>query len=77
MTQHRYLRRAEVPALLKASLGVTISPLTLAKMASLGEGPEVEYFGRIPVYREDKALAWGRSRIARRPHHLGSPATPE
>jgi hypothetical protein len=77
MTQHRYLRRAEVPAFLKESLGVTISPLTLAKMASLGKGPEVEYFGRIPVYRADKALAWGRSRIGRRPRHLGSPAAPE
>ena len=75
MTEHRYLRRAEVPAFLKEKLGVTISPQTLARMASLGEGPEMEFFGCIPIYRQDKILAWGRSRISHRPHHLGAPPT--
>ena len=73
MTTHRYLRRAEAPAILKENLGVTVKESTLAKMACLGQGPEVEYFGRIPVYRDDKLLAWGQSRIGRTPRHLGAP----
>ena len=74
MTSYRYLRRAEAPAVLKENLGVTVKESTLAKMACLGQGPEVEYFGRIPVYRDDKLLAWGQSRISRFPRHLGASA---
>lgn len=73
MSSYYYLRRAEVPGFLKKELGLTIAIATLAKMACLGEGPEVEYFGRIPVYRDDKTLAWGRSRIRKTPQHLGAP----
>ena len=50
-----------------------VAESTLAKMACEGEGPPVEYFGRIPVYREDKTLDWGRSRISKTPRHLGAP----
>jgi hypothetical protein len=71
-TEPRYLRRQEVPIFLKEHLGVTIAKSTLDKMASLGEGPPFEYFGRIPVYRDDIVLAWGRSRISKRPVHLGA-----
>lgn len=73
MTQYRFLRRHEVPQFLQDNLGVSVAISTLAKMACLGEGPEVEYFGRIPVYRDDKTLAWGRSRIRKTPQHLGAP----
>jgi hypothetical protein len=74
MTEHRYRRRAEVPAILQEILGVTVAKATLDKLACIGGGPPVEYFGTTPVYREDRLLAWGRSRIRATPRHLGAPA---
>ena len=66
MTEYRYRRRSEVPGFLEEQLGVSIAKTTLDKWASTGEGPDFDYFGRTPVYREDKLLAWGKSR------HLGA-----
>jgi hypothetical protein len=70
MDTPRYYRRAEVPSFLRARFGVTISPMTLAKYATYGQGPEITYFGRIPIYREDHLLAWATSKLARRPGRL-------
>jgi hypothetical protein len=72
MVSNRYLRRTEASAPLKQALGVTVAEATLAKMTCLGHGPPVEYFGRVPVYREDRLLDWGRSRIGAIPRHLGA-----
>ena len=72
MEEYRYHRRAAVPDVLHRALGVTVKGSTLAKMASLGSGPPVEYFGRIPVYREDRLISWGRSRIGLTPRHLSA-----
>lgn len=73
MTSYRYLRRAEVPEFLKRELGLPIAIATLAKFACQGiGGPPVEYFGRTPVYRDDRLLAWGRSRIGNRPAPLSA-----
>ena len=57
------LRRAEVSAYLKDKHGVTLSPATLNKMASIGGGPPMRYFGRIPMYAPDDLDAYVNERL--------------
>ena len=76
MDSNRYLRRSEASVALREKLGVTLAEATLAKMACHRTGPPIEYFGRIPLYREDRLLAWARSRIGMTPSPLGADAVP-
>jgi hypothetical protein len=70
MDSNRYLRRSEASAALREKLGVTLAEATLAKMCCYRTGPPVEFFGRVPLYREDRLLAWARSRIGAQPSPL-------
>lgn len=44
------LRRKDAAAYLLNSHGIPIAIATLAKMASVGGGPSITYFGRVPLY---------------------------
>lgn len=44
--------------------GYTISPATLAKLATVGGGPAYVKFGRRPLYTKHALLAWVRSRTS-------------
>ena len=52
----RYPRKHAAELL--ASRGYPVSTQRLAKLIVDGGGPEVVYFGRYPLYPEDKLLAW-------------------
>lgn len=52
------LRRSEVPAYVAEKHGVPVAKCTLDKLASIGGGPPMRYFGRIPVYDPDAIDAW-------------------
>ena len=59
--QNRRLRRREAAKFL-TNEGYPVAPSTLAKLASIGGGPEFESFGRLPLYRPDALLFWAKSR---------------
>jgi hypothetical protein len=61
-TRDVYLRRVEVTAKLCAA-GFPVGELTLARLATRGEGPPVYKFGKVPLYRWDEVLAWARGRL--------------
>jgi hypothetical protein len=60
----QYLRRKDAAAYLKAKYGFC-STGTLAKLATLGGGPEFQYLGNLPVYVEEKLDAWARAKLSR------------
>lgn len=66
------LRRDALAAALTAA-GFPIAPTTLATKASRGGGPPYEMWGRIPLYRWGKSLAWARGRLSE-PRHSSSAA---
>jgi hypothetical protein len=45
--------------------GYPTAPTTLAKLASIGGGPEFIKFGRIPIYEDEKLLEWASSRCSK------------
>ncbi len=51
------MTRAEASALAKA-LGYPVAVATLAKLAVIGGGPEIVYFGRKPGYRVGAFKRW-------------------
>ena len=58
------LRRAEASAYLKQTWGLSYGTRTLAKLATIGGGPPMEYAGRIPLYPvEDGLDAWALAKI--------------
>ena len=60
----RRLRRADASVYLKETWGLSYGPRTLAKLASVGGGPPMEYAGRIPLYPvEDGLDAWAVAKI--------------
>lgn len=62
----RRLRRWVASAYLRDSHGLTYGPTTLAKLASVGGGPPMEYVGRIPTYPVDGLDAWAAAKISPR-----------
>jgi hypothetical protein len=54
-------RRHEASAYLKEKWGLDRRPATLAKYASVGGGPKLEYAGRIPIYPQDELDIWAQS----------------
>lgn len=58
------LRRNEASAYLLETHGVPLAVATLAKMATVGGGPKITYFGRIPLYARTDLDAWASSRLA-------------
>ena len=59
----RRLRRKEASAYLRREWGISRTPTTLAKLATIGGGPEFEKDGRFPLYTEDGLDAWARSQL--------------
>ena len=59
----RRLRRVEASAYLRESWGLSYGTRTLAKFASTGGSPPMEYAGRIPLYPEDGLDAWALAKI--------------
>lgn len=59
------LRRSEVPAYLKRKHGIPIARKTLDKLASIGGGPAMEYFGRVPTYTPEALDAWVAERLSK------------
>jgi hypothetical protein len=59
----QYLRRKQAGAYLKDKYGFG-SEKTLAKLASIGGGPEIFYAGRLPLYVPEKLDAWAQGKIA-------------
>ena len=53
----RYLRRKQAGAYLLENYGFG-SAKTLAKLATLGGGPEIFYAGRLPLYVQEKLDDW-------------------
>ena len=60
MTVDRFRRKQAAQVLTER--GYPISAALLAKLACTGEGPEIVYFGRYPIYPLDKLLAWAEAR---------------
>lgn len=58
------LRRSEVPAYVAEKHGVPVAKATLDKLASIGGGPPMRYFGRIPVYDIDALDAWVMEKLS-------------
>ncbi|MEQ1491557.1 MAG: hypothetical protein ABL932_13515 [Terricaulis sp.] len=58
------MRRKEASAL-AAALGYPLAPATLAKMAVHGDGPEIAYFGTVPLYEVRIFKQWLNGRTTR------------
>lgn len=63
MNQDRRMRRKEASTYLSARWGLTISPPTLAKYATIGGGPAYQLFGRFPVYAPADLDTWVEARL--------------
>ena len=59
-----FLRRADAANYVENRHGVPCAARTLAKLATLGGGPVIHYFGKVPLYRPDDLDAWVQSRIS-------------
>lgn len=59
------LRRKEAAQYLGEQHGVPIAVATLAKMATVGGGPQITYFGRIPLYDRQDLDAWAAEKLCR------------
>jgi hypothetical protein len=57
------LRRVALASALTEA-GFPISPATLASMATRGNGPSFQHWGRIPLYTWSSSLEWARSRLS-------------
>jgi hypothetical protein len=59
------LRRYEVSEYLLLVYGIQVAPATLAKWACYGEGPEMEYLNRTPLYLVTELDAWVLRKLKR------------
>ena len=66
--QRPRLRRSDVPAYLATKHGIDIAVATLAKMATVGGGPAMQYSGRIPLYAVSDLDMWAEARLSRVVH---------
>jgi hypothetical protein len=60
MSTDRFRRKQAAQVLTER--GYPISAAQLAKLACTGEGPEITYFGRYPIYPADKLFAWAEAK---------------
>ncbi len=63
--QRPRLRRIDVPAYLASKHGIDIAVSTLAKMATVGGGPAMQYSGRIPLYHLRDLDQWAEERLSK------------
>ncbi|POO55075.1 hypothetical protein CTT39_17415 [Agrobacterium rosae] len=66
--QRPRLRRTDVPSYLAAKHGIDIAVSTLAKMATVGGGPMMQYSGRIPLYHVNDLDTWANDRLSKSVH---------
>lgn len=59
-------RRDEASAYLEDNYRLTYAVNTLAKLATIGGGPPMEYAGRFPLYPQDGLDAWAVSKLSPR-----------
>lgn len=59
------IRRADVPAYLAEKHGIDVKASTLAKWATVGGGPSMQYSGRIPLYSLKDLDAWADARLSK------------
>ncbi len=59
------LRRVDAAEYLAEVHGFPIAIATLAKLASVGGGPRMEYAGRFPLYPKSELDAWAESKISK------------
>jgi len=62
----RLLRRDHAAAYIRDVHGVPCSKNTLAKLATLGGGPQFRKFGPTPLYSPSDLDAWVKSRLSKR-----------
>jgi hypothetical protein len=60
----RRLRRAEASVYLFDMWGIKRTPGTLAKLASAGGGPVLEYDGRLPLPTPEALDDWARAQLS-------------
>jgi len=65
LLQRPRLRRVDVPVYLATRHGIDIAVSTLAKLATVGGGPAMQYCGRIPLYHLNDLDAWAEARLTR------------
>jgi hypothetical protein len=63
MNSIKYLRRRAASDHLR-SQGLPVAAATLAKLAVVGGGPAIQYFGRIPLYSIDELERWVAERLS-------------
>lgn len=61
--QNSFLRRKQAGAYLKSKFGFG-SSATLAKLATVGGGPEYQLAGRLPLYTTEALDIWASSKIS-------------
>ncbi|MGY5801883.1 hypothetical protein ACXHMN_11150 [Rhizobium sp. LEGMi12c] len=66
--QRPRLRRRDVPNYLATNHGIDIAVSTLAKMATVGGGPAMQYSGRIPLYHVHDLDLWAKARLSKIVH---------
>lgn len=60
----RRFRRKDASVYLKETWGIDYSPKTLAKLACIGGGPEIEYAGRFPTHTEPALDSFAREKLS-------------
>jgi hypothetical protein len=65
MHPRQYLRRKDASTYLREQWGVPRAPRTLAKLASIGGGPEMVYAGRIPLYSPESLDEYAIAQFSR------------
>lgn len=63
MIEKPRLRRKEAATYLLNIHGLPIAVATLAKMATIGGGPAITYFGRIPLYATEDLDCWAAEKL--------------
>ena len=63
MNSCQLLRRRSASDHLRAR-GFPVAPSTLAKLASVGGGPEFQRFGRVPLYAPEALDRWADARLS-------------
>ncbi len=62
-TRQKNLRRTEASCYLREVYGIPCAPATLAKMATLGTGPNYRKYNNSPIYPVAELDAWARKQL--------------
>jgi hypothetical protein len=65
---NKFFRRSAAAQYIREEWGVPCAPRTLAKLATIGGGPEMQKLGRIPLYTPQSLDEWVQSRLSRPVH---------